>query len=189
MRSHHAPRSDTGRVRARAADWLAVLPLAMILGACSSSTSSDGGAVYTAEQVGCALFSRDDAAAVLGVPAADIQVTSEELYAGNWNCGFNGGGLDKLVSFNITLSPGVEEAAMDMAQYRSHLETASGTSPFREDLADGAYSEVDGLGDEALWTAVNGTLTVRQGNFSLQISLPKDREVQAGIARKILAPL
>ncbi|MDD3448363.1 MAG: hypothetical protein PHF72_04960 [Gammaproteobacteria bacterium] len=188
MRGRHSSRCDTGRARAGAAVRLAVLPLALILGACSGSTSP-GGAVYTAEQVSCALFSRDDAAAVLGVPAAAIRATAEELYAGNWDCGFNGGGPDRLVGFNITLSPGVEEAAVDMARYRSHLETASGTRPFREGLAEGAYSEVDGLGDEALWTAVNGTLAVRQGNLSLQIRLPKDRDVQVGMARRILAPL
>ena len=36
---------------------------------------------------------------------------------------------------------------------------------------------------------MNGTLTVRRGNLSLQISLPKDREVQVGMAKKILSLL
>jgi len=170
----------------------ALLLLAVVLTACSRSespTTAGGGTVYSAEQVSCALFSVDDAAAVLGVPAADIKAYAQELYPGNQDCSFNGGGLDKLVSFNLSLAPSSEEAATDMAQYRGHLEIARGVKPFKDDLADGAYSEVEGLGDEALWTAVNGTLSVRKENFSLQITLPKVRDLQRGIAEKILSRL
>jgi hypothetical protein len=171
-----------------------LLLLPMILGACSQSESSAmagglKGQVYSDEQVNCDLFSREDAAVLLGVPAASIKMASEALYEGNWNCNYNGGGLDKLLSFNLSLSPDVKKAVVEMAQYRGHLEVARGVKPFKEDLANGAYTEIEGLGDEALWTAVNGTLTVRRGNASLQISLPKEREAQVIIAEKLLSRL
>lgn len=188
------------RVRGVFGRYASGLLLAVLLAACSRSESpataggEKGGSagsddVYSAERVSCALFSLDDAAAVLGVPVSEIKANAQELYPGNQDCNYNGGGLDKLVGFNLSLSPSSQEAATDMAQYRSHLEIAKGVKPFKDDLADGAYSEVEGLGDEALWTAVNGTLSVRKGNLSLQISLPKERDVQRGIAQKILSRL
>ena len=76
-----------------------------------------------------------------------------------------------------------------MAQYRSHLETARGVKPFKDDAGEGAYTEVDGLGDEALWTGVNGSLAVRKGNLSLQITLPKDQSAQEEVARRFLSRL
>ena len=80
-------------------------------------------------------------------------------------------------------------AATEMAQYRSHLEVAWGVEPFRDAAGEGAYTDVNGLGDEALWTGVNGSLAVRKGNLSLQISLPKDRSAQETVARTFLSRL
>jgi hypothetical protein len=170
------------------------LMISLALMACSQSEApagaeGDKGPVYTAEQVNCGLFTSTDAAALLDVPVANVKTASEALYEGNWNCSYNGGGLDKLLSFNLSLSPNVQSAMTEMAQYRGHLEVARGVKPFKEDLANGAYTEIEGLGDEALWTAVNGTLTVRRGNASLQISLPKEQETQIAVAKQLLSRL
>lgn len=178
----------------------AVFLLALVLAACSRSEapataeggkagSSGGGKTYTAEGISCELYTVDDAAEVLGTPAEQIKVNAQQLYPGNLNCSFNGGGLDRRVSFNLSISTSSEDAAVEMAQYRDHLVTASRVKPFRDDLTGGPYSPVEGLGDEALWTAVNGSLTVRKGNLSIQINLPKARDLQRGVARKILSRL
>lgn len=191
---------ERSQVRVGGGRWVAVLLLSMAVGACSDSDSTgkeEGGAghasgtpaIYSAEKAGCGLFTREDAAAVLGVPAAEVTVDSQELYAGNWNCSFTGGGMDQMVNFNLSLSESSDEAARDMAQYRSHLETARGVKPFKDDAGEGPYSEVAGLGDEALWTGVNSTLAVRKGNLSLQISLPQDRSAQEEVARRFLSRL
>jgi len=185
---------DIHRVDVISRYCLTLLLITLVLGACSQSepaAMAGGGKskTYTGDQLNCDLFTQEDAATLFGVPAPQIKVASEVLYEGNWNCSFNGGGLDKLLSFNISFSPKIETAVLEMAQYRSHLEVARGVKPFKDDRAEGAYSEVDGLGDEALWSAVNGTLTVRQGNASLQISLPKTREVQRAIAQTLLSRL
>ena len=188
---------DTGRevlfVQIPARQGLALL-LSLLLTACSQSDSpagagGDKGPVYTAEQVNCDLLTATDAATLLEVPVSKVKAASEALYEGNWNCSYNGGGLDKLLSFNLSLSPDVQTAMTEMAQYRGHLEIARGVKPFKEEMAKGAYTVIEGLGDEALWTAVNGTLTVRRGNASLQVSLPKERETQVVIAKQLLSRL
>jgi len=170
------------------------LLLSLLLTACSQSESPTGagggkGPVYTAEQVNCDLLTATDAADLLEVPVSKVKTASEALYEGNWNCSYNGGGLDKLLSFNLSLSPDVQSAKTEMAQYRGHLEIARGVKPFKEETAKGAYTVIEGLGDEALWTSVNGTLTVRRGNASLQVSLPKERETQVAIAKQLLSRL
>lgn len=152
-------------------------------------TKSVSPKLYDASRVNCSLLTYDDAAAILGVSAGEIQVESEELYAGNWQCGYKGGSLDKMVSLNISISESVKDAVNNMDQYRGHLQIAKGTEPFKDDLAKGAYSDISGLGDDALWTAANGTLTVRKGNVSLQVQLPKEREAQVKVAEKFLARL
>lgn len=145
--------------------------------------------LYTADQADCSTFTLDDAAAILGTTTADIQVDSEELYAGNWMCIYKVKDTDKMVSLNLSLTKSVKKAADDMAQYRSHLETARGIEPFRKDLAQGAYSNIEGLGDDALWTAANGALSVRKGNISIQVQLPAGKDTQVEVAKKVLARL
>ena len=76
-----------------------------------------------------------------------------------------------------------------MDQYRRHLDIAGNTKPFKDDLEGEAYSNISGIGDEALWTAVNGTLTMRKGNVSLQIQQPKNKNMQIKIAKEILSRL
>jgi hypothetical protein len=174
--------------------------LGLVFVACSKSENPEAdtskktpvaktGKLFAADRVNCSTFTTDDAAAVLGVPAAEIQVDSQELYPGNWMCGYKVGNNDKRVNFNLSLAESVEEAVADMDQYRSHLEIARGTKPFKDDLAPGAFIDISGVGDDALWTAANGTLAVRKGNISIQVQLPSEKDVQIEVAKKFLARL
>ena len=174
---------------------IAAAVLALV--ACSGSESPAQGAKrqaprsgenYTAERISCDLYTVDDAAALLGVPADQIKASSQQNYPGNQDCSYNGGGLDKLIGFNLSLASSSDDAMVEMAQYRDHLKTAKSVQPFK-DVAGEAYEMVAGLGDEALWTPVNGSLTVRKGNLSVQINLPKARDSQRVIAEKILSRL
>jgi len=182
------------------------LILGLALGACSQSESPEKkktgkekavakpaepskSKLYEASKTNCSMFTKDDAAAILNVPVAEIQATGQELYAGNWQCGYKGGSYEKMVSFNISLSKSVEAAVTDMAQYRDHLGIAKNIKPFKDELKKGAYANITGVGDDALWTAVNGTLTVRKGNVSLQVQLPKEKDMQIKVAKQILSRL
>jgi len=195
---------NTVRSIGRSACLLAgVLALGLFIGACSQSETpekkesgkdkqaavSSKPRLYEASRVNCSMFTADDAAAILGVPVEQIQRDSQELYAGNWQCTYEGGSSDKVVNFNISLEESVEDAISSMDQYRGHLEIARGTEPFKDDLAKGAYSDISGIGDDALWTAVNKTLTVRKGNISIQVQLPNEKETQIKVAEKVLARL
>lgn len=126
---------------------------------------------------------------VLGIPASEIKVRADELYEGAGTCVFDGGAAGKTISFTITVAKTVQDAADEMVTYRSHLETAAGTSQYKDKLPNGAYSEIEGLADDAVWTDINKTLNVRQGNVSLQISLPNDKMTQLKIAQKFISKL
>jgi len=181
-----------------------VFALGFVPGACSKSSPTGQEAVgtktaiparaaarlYTSEQARCDAVTAEDAAGFLGVQVSTVEAKAEELYPGNIQCSFvSGGSYNTMVSFTITISERIDEAAKEMAQYRSHLEVAGGTKPFKDDLARGAYTDIDHLGDEALWTEANRTLTVRKGNVSLQVQTPHDRNAQIGIAKIFLGRL
>jgi hypothetical protein len=77
-----------------------------------------------------------------------------------------------------------------MAVFRDHLGVARAVLPDAGDATKGApVEEIAGLGDEAIWARVNGTLNVRWGNVTIQVSLPDDRDVQRRIAEKVLEGL
>lgn len=182
--------------------FIIILSLELAVGACSQSETPEKATgkatpaaessrpkLYEASRINCSLFTREDAAAILGLPAAEIQVDAQEGYAGNWQCGYKGGSFEKMVNFNVSRSKSVEEAVADMAQYRGHLDVAKNVKPFKDDLENGAYSDISGVGDDALWTAVNGTLSVRKGNVSLQVQLPKGKDTQIRVAKEFLSRL
>lgn len=51
----------------------------------------------------------------------------------------------------------------------------------KDKLPKGAYSDIN-IGDEAVWTDVNGTLTVRKDRISIQIELPEGKMEQVKVA-------
>lgn len=154
-----------------------------------SSRSGGAGTFYKPEDVNCSLFAADDASAILGVPADRITVKSGEAYRGFWMCSYNGGGPAQRVAFSIKAATSVEEAEAEMERYRSYLKTAGERSSFKEKLPEGAYSEIGDLGDEAVWTDMNLSLTVRQGNISIRTTMPKIKMDQIKVAQKILSRL
>jgi uncharacterized protein with GYD domain len=135
----------------------------------------------------CAGFTAQDAASVLGVPAEAMTAQPQELYAGSWKCSFSGG--DKTLAFTVTAARSVEEASRRMEQYRAHLRTTGSAEPFKANLPNGAYADVRDVGDEAVWTDMNFSLTARRGNVSIRVLMPKDRRVQIEAARKFLEKL
>lgn len=148
-----------------------------------------GGKLYKPDMSNCGGFTAEDAAGILGLPAAKITAKTKEMYAGFWQCTFESGIAGKSVEFGITVSKSVEAAVRDMEQYRSHLETAGSVAPFKDKLPKGAYSDIGGLGDEAVWTDINNSLSVRQGNITILVSMPKGKLVQIKVAEKVLAKL
>jgi hypothetical protein len=148
-----------------------------------------GGGLIAAEKVAnCAGFTSDAAAEFLGVPAAEIEDHSQDVYDKLRTCSFvSSRAGSNLVGFSLRRDDSVEEAADEMDVFRSHLGVAQGTPA--GDASGAPYEEVPGLGDEALWARANGTLNVRLGNVTIQVELPADREVQKKIAERVIAGL
>jgi hypothetical protein len=169
------------------------------LGACTSgsggSASGTGakpatsGLVAIEKVTACAGFTPETAAGLLGVPAATVVDHSSDIYEKLRSCSFEDEDGTYL-TFSLRHDDSAEEAAQEMAVFRDHLGVARQVLPDAGDASKGApVEEVAGLGDEAVWARVNGTLNVRSGNITIQVSLPEDRDVQRRIAEKVLEGL
>jgi hypothetical protein len=143
---------------------------------------------YQVDLANCAGFTAKDAAPLLGVPEGKVVRTALKVHGTLYTCSFSGG-QQKMLTFNIEVSKGAKAAAADMEQYRNNLELSAETAPFRNKLPKGAWSEImgDGLGDETVWTDVNGTFTARKGNITIQVSMPADKIEQIKVGKAVLA--
>jgi hypothetical protein len=137
---------------------------------------------------GCVGFSVDDAAQLLAVSAGQVTPKIEETYKGFWQCSYTAAGGSNGVSFSVTVSPNGKKAAEEMEQYRSNLELAGG-QPQWKNLPKGTYSDIMGLGDEAVWTDINGSLSARKGNITVQVLQPPGKMEQIKVAQAILKKL
>jgi hypothetical protein len=135
---------------------------------------------------GCRGFSAGDAAAFLNVAPGKVTSSIEHKTPSLWLCSFSapGGGL----SFSITVSKDAAEATREMQDYRENLELAAELKPFK-DLPQGAYSDIMGLGEDAVWSEVNKTLTVRKGHVTVQVQEPFEKMAQIKAAEAILKKL
>lgn len=155
----------------------------------AARSGSSGSDLLTAATVAsCGGFGVRDAADLLGVPGATLRDRSNQLGPTLRMCNY--GTLDgaQLVSFSLSLSQSVTDARRDYAQMKDNIpiaesaQKASGVAS-----SDSALIEIGGLGDEALWTNVNGSLTVRRGNLTIQVMAPRDRKQQIAVADKLLS--
>lgn len=169
-------------------------PSANLAGNGPAPAAADGKAVpnvnkpYSPAMDDCAGFSSADAEKIIGVPAAQLTLKVEELYAGNWSCYFEGASYDKSISFNVTESKSVQDAMDDMDSYRSNLGLAQQVIP-GEDQSTAAYQEVSGVGDEAFYTTVNDSLAARKGNIHLQIMSPDALPLMREVAKTFFSKL
>jgi hypothetical protein len=136
----------------------------------------------------CVGFTAEDAAPFLGVPAAQITATIEEPSKDFWLCSFAQPGGSTSLSLSVKISGSEKEAVSDMQEYRDHLEVA-GEQPQWKNLPKGAYSDVSGVGDDAVWTDINHSLTARKGKTTVQIMQPAGKMEQIKVAEAFLKKL
>lgn len=154
--------------------------------------SARGGQLVSAEAVrSCAGFSAEDAAQVLGIPGA-IEEASEDIHETLRACSYRST-TDPMtgVAFTLATSESVEEAVDGMAYGREMAGLAKGSIEAVTGAASGAgpLEEVEGIGDEAYWMEINGTLNVRVKNVEIQVQAPDDREQQKEVARRVVEGL
>ena len=140
----------------------------------------------------CAGFAAAQAGEFLAVSAAEIEPRFEQVTPTTRGCGFvYRGDQTRQVVFSITREDSVEEAKHSFASYRETVtigsrvqQSATGDKP-----AEGAYVDILGVGDEAIWSHTNGSLAVRRSNLTIMVMRPDDRKQQAAVAQKVIAGL
>lgn len=151
---------------------------------------SGGATVHALQMADCGGFTAEDATRLLGTPAAQLERKTQSIGPTSWICTFAAQD-GKGVSFSVSVSKSTREAAEDMERLRANLELAAETPAFKDRLPAGAYSEIGGpdLGDETVWTDINGTLTVRKGNIVLQVLMPSGKRDQIRVSQAFLKKL
>lgn len=145
------------------------------------------GKIYKPDMDNCAGFTAADAGEIMNLPASAITARTEKKHDGLWMCTFSSKRTS--LSFSIALAESETEASIDMARYRESLELEAGTASFRGRLPRGAWSEVLPLGEESTWTDITHTLTVRQGNLTIQVQRPTSKLEQIKVVRAFLKKL
>jgi hypothetical protein len=157
-------------------------------GAAPGSAAGSGGLVGPEVVSRCAGFGPAEAAGFLGVPAAAIVDRSSDITPTARICAFAvAADESKAVSFTLERDESVEASARAYASMKDMIPIAAGAQQ-STDMAtgDSPLIEIGGLGDEALWTNTNHSLTVRSRNLTILVMLPNERPSQIKVADKVL---
>ncbi len=145
-------------------------------GSSTNVASTGGGKLVDGS---CDTLSPADLSAIVDIPSDQLaSPKAMPLNDGQWTCTYGSSGQ---VYFTVTMVDSVAQAASDMEDYRSNLETAAANIPDGK-YPNGAYSDIGGLGDDAVYSAVNNSLDARQGTVSILVMAPNDKLTQISIA-------
>jgi hypothetical protein len=138
-----------------------------------------------ADGTDCGGFSAAEAAALLKAP--ETQVTREVAKAGDkWVCSYAVGKSQPAIAFSLAVAPSARRATADLERYRDDLAAQGESARWKNKLPNGVYSDMFGCGDEAVWSDINGTYTVRRDNVTVQVTLPKGKEEQVKVGRAVV---
>lgn len=132
----------------------------------------------------CGGFTAAEAAAWLKV--APAQVTREVARSGEkWDCTFVVG-KSPAIAYSLTVAASPKRAADNLERYRDRLYEQAESARWKNRLPNGVYSDLMGAGDEAVWTDIEGTLTVRRDNVTVQFTLPKGKDDQVRLGKVVV---
>ena len=156
----------------------------------SASSSASNANFFSRDTLAkCAGFGAAQAAAILGVAPDAVVEKSEDITPNSRGCNYAPrDDASKALFFSVNFDESVDEAKTSFAQMRDTLslgsrvqESATGTKS-----AEGAYSDILGVGEEAVWSTVNGSLAVRQKNITILVMRPNDKATQVKVAQEVL---
>lgn len=163
----------------------------LVLSACQPATPANTATNTGGQNVGvkvgkapalaansCDTLTPADLSAIVGIPAEQLAPSVSPLYEGVWTCSF---GKNGEVSFTVTVSSSADKATSDMEEYRNNIETAAAVIPDGK-YPQGAYSDISGVGEEAIYSAVNNSLNARKGAVSILVMSPNDKIKQVNVA-------
>jgi len=131
----------------------------------------------------CAGFTAEQAAVILGVEASTLETQAVQQSWGK-DCSYTtrGGAFTApAVSFTLTRADSVEAATVEMAQLADHASVSDQVLPNQK-----VSHWVQGVGDQAIWVAANGSLYVRSGDVTIIVTRPDDPAQQIEVARRII---
>lgn len=146
---------------------------------------SGPGAARGADPAPCAGFTTTDAAPIVGAPAAQVKRQVEKISPTLTACSYAAGNSAPALAFSVEVHASDKAASAALERYREDLSVAGETAPWRGRLPKGAYSDISGIGDDAVWTDINGSLTVRAGRMNLQFTRPAAKLDQVKAAQAV----
>lgn len=140
----------------------------------------------------CAGITKNDAAAVLGVAPQTLSDRSRDETPRLRLCSYaQSAAPHATAAFNLSARESAERASRSMASEREAMGTAASSisSAVGTDGSGSATDDLQGIGDEAFWSPLNGALMMRVHRVIVQITQPEDRDRQRDLARRIAAKL
>lgn len=166
-------------------------PAATTRGELGDIGAKDAGMVSPAAIAACGGFTIEDAASILGVQAGELEDRSEVASSNLTLCSFLRSGSTEGVGFYLSVSESVERAVEEMERGRGMagfaqtiIDQTTGTESQEE-----ALESADGIGEEAYFMEVNGTLFVRVGNVQIQVFPMENQEQMKEVGRMVAAGL
>lgn len=133
----------------------------------------------------CGGFTAAEAAAWLKTPAA--QVTREVTKSGDkWVCSFAVGKAQPAIAFSLSVASSARRAQDDLDRYRDDIARLGESDRWKGRLPNGVYADLFGTGDEAVWTDIDGTVTVRRGNVTVKFTLPRGKDEQLRLGKAVV---
>ena len=139
----------------------------------------------------CGGFTLEDAAAILGVPASELEDRSDTSSEKLTLCSFLRKGSAEGIGFYLSVSDTVERAVVEMEQGRGMAEIAQTTidQVTGTESQEAAQVSVNGVGEDAYFMEVNGTFNARVGNVQIQVFHLEDRESMKEVGRRVAGGL
>jgi hypothetical protein len=134
---------------------------------------------------GCAGFTRERAAALLGVDPATV-IESSETVGRVRQCTFRSPTIEP-VTFTLSRRASVDAARRSMASERESMamfERAVGGVTGKTSTAP-ATEDVSRIGDEAFYSVANGAVMLRVGNVIAQVTGPGDMALKKKVAEEV----
>ncbi len=155
--------------------------------AASSSSTPSGGLVSPESIKGCAGFTATKAAAILGVAAGEVSDESRDQGVLRFCTYRLRNDQSKAVSFTLGRRESVAEAT---ASLQSEREAMGGAQAAIDRVTKSPSStpsseDVQGIGDEAFYSALNGAIMLRVGNVLAQVMSPSDMGLKKRVAEEV----
>lgn len=157
----------------------------------ASSQPSEAGLVSASAIAGCAGFTPAKAAEILGVSAAEVTDNSRDQGALRFCAYRSQTDPSKGVSFTLGRRDSVQQAISSLQRERDAMGGAQGAIDrvTKSPSSRPASEDVQGIGGEAFYSALNGAIMLRVGNVLAQVIAPDEMALKKRVAEEVVRGL